>query len=299
MTKWNNDWTFVEPASCVVDYIDGDVTILDNVRNLTHIYPLKPMTNLLVMCTSGKTILNVNGQESQIVIGELLVCPPNVEIDDCTPSKDFECKIICLSDHIIQTLLCDRISVWNHAIYQNQTNITPFSQFRREEFGYYYELLRSKISRSEKKSSRIIVQTIIRAMLLELCDVLEDKEGSGEEPRILQSRQLFNRFLNLLSNSEVKRQPVAYYAGQLAVTPKYLNMLCQQYSKKTVTDWIVRYTLDDIRYYLADADYSIKEISIRLGFSDVSHFGAYVRRHLRMSPTEYRRKKFVKEQLPR
>lgn len=289
---------YIEFNDLVVDYTDGDIAIFDNVRDLTMLYPLKPMTNLIALCTKGALVLTVNGKDSHITVNDILFCPPNVKIENCAFSPDFECKILCLSDHVVQGLLRDRIGIWHRAVYINQTNIIRMSQACREDFYYYYSLLRSKIDKPGKGSSQQIVQTIIRALLLELSDVLEAAEGSGEVPRILQSKQLFNRFLNLLSNSEIKRQPATYYAGQLSITPKYLTMLCQQYSDKTASEWIIQYTLDDIRYYLADLDYSIKEISVRLGFANMSHFGSYVRKHLGMSPSEYRDKnvkKLVKE----
>ena len=279
---------YVEFNGLTVDYIDGDVAIFDNVRDLSKLYPLKPMTNLLAVCSKGSLVLTVNGRDSHIAEADILFCPPNVRIDNCVVSNDFECKILCLSDHIIQGLLRDKINIWNKAVYVNQTNIIHMSQHCKEDFGLYYALVRSKIAHPERGSSRELVQTIVRALLIELCDVLKSDEGQNEEPRILQSRQLFNRFLNLLSNSEVKRRPALYYAEQLNISPKYLTMLCQQYSDKSASEWIVRYTLDDIRYYLADLDYSIKEIAVKLGFANASHFGSYVRKHLGLSPTEYR-----------
>lgn len=286
--KTENSRGFIEFSNLVVDYIDGDVAIFDNVRDLSRLYPMKPMTNLVALCSSGALVMSVNGKDTRITEGDILFCPPNVKIDNCVFSDNFECKILCLSDHIIQGLLRDKIAIWNHAVYINQTNIIRMSETCKEEFGFYYALIRSVINRADRGSSREVVQTLIRALLIELCDVLEASEGKSGEPRISHSRQLFNRFLNQLSNSEVKRRPAKFYADQLAISPKYLTMLCQQYSDKTASEWIVQYTLDDIRYYLADVDYTIKEISVKLGFANMSQFGAYVRKHLGMSPSEYR-----------
>ena len=285
----NGNQRYIEVGGLPVDYIDSDIAIFDNVRCLTDIFPLKPMTNLVALCSNGNLVLTVNGKSSTIKRHDILFCPPNIKIENCVTSDDFECKILCLSDHCVQSLLRDRIAIWNSAVYLNQTNIIPMSHTCREDFGLYYSLIRSKVAQKERASSRELIQTLIRALLIELCDVLEINNGTNAEPRILQSRQIFNRFLNMLSNSEVKRKPAALYASQLSITPKYLTMLCQQYSGKSASEWIIQYTLDDIRYYLSDIDYSIKQISAKLGFSNMSHFGSYVRKHLGMSPTDYRR----------
>lgn len=283
----NNNNGIVEFKNLMVDYSDGDIVIFDNVRDLSEIKPIKPMTNLIGLCVKGSIVMTVNGKDSKIKEDDILFCPPNVKIDHCVFSEDFECKLLCLSNHVVQGLLRDKISIWNRAVYINQTNIIPMSRACKEDFGQYYTLIRSKIT-SNHGSSCEIVQTLIRALLIELCDVLETSNGRGEEPRILLSKQIFNRFLNILSNVEVKHQPATYYAERLNISPKYLTMLCRQYSDKSASEWIIQYTLDDIRYYLTDLNYSIKEIAFRLGFSNISHFGAYVRKHLGVSPTKFR-----------
>ena len=91
-----------------------------------------------------------------------------------------------------------------------------------------------------------------------------------------------------MNTSDVKRRPITYYAGKLAITPKYLTMLCLKFSNKTASDWIVQYTIEDIRFYLRNSNLSIKEISAKLGFANMSHFGSYVRKNLGASPSDFR-----------
>ena len=284
---------YVEINDLTVDYNDGDILIYDNVKNFQAIFPLNSMTNMIGLCTKGHLTMSVYGIETRLKEDDILFCPPNIKIDNCNFSKDFECRVLCLSNHVVQGLLRDKIAIWNDAVYINQTNIIPMSKGCKEVFALYHALIRNKIS-AKHGSSREIVQTIIRALLIELCDILEASDGRGEEPRMLQSRQIFNHFLNILSNVEVKHQPAAFYAAQLNISPKYLTMLCRQYSDKSASDWIIQYTLDDIRYYLTDLNYSVKEIAFRLGFSNISHFGAYVRKHLGISPTKYRARLYKK-----
>ena len=124
--------------------------------------------------------------------------------------------------------------------------------------------------------------------MLELYFVIQTGDGVRHERHLSQGKLLFNRFLALLSSSEVKRQPISVYASQLAITPKYLTMLCLKYSDKTASEWVAQYTVEEIRLYLKGSELSIKEISAHMGFSNMSHFGSYVRKHLGMSPSEYR-----------
>ena len=282
---------YIEFSHFAIDYSDGDVLILENVKDLTCIYPLKPMSNVIVYCQSGETSFTARDRDLKLTVGDVLVCPPNIRITNCTFSDDFCCKILRLSDHIIQGLLHDRIEVWHHAIYVNQLNVISMPPVSQEEFNFYFSLIQSKLQNNDRHSPYEILQALLRALLLELCFLLENLHGMNKEHKLSQGKLLFNRFLGLISNNKIKRQPINEYASQLAITPKYLTMLCLKYSDKTASEWVSQYTIEEIRYYLRNTELSIKEISAKMGFANMSHFGSYVRKHLGMSPSEYREKK--------
>lgn len=282
---------YVEFASFANDYAENDVLVLDHVKDISPLYIHKPTRTLIAMCNQGWQKISANDNIIEIKVGDVLICPPNITIEGGEVGDDFECKAMCLSDHIVQALLYDRIDVWHHAVYVNQLSVVRMSQVCREEFTFYYALIRSKLLNNEEESQHEILQTLLRSMLLEICVALENTNGMKKEHKMSQGKVLFNRFISLLSNSKVKRLPISYYAGQLAITPKYLTMICLKYSNKTASEWVVQYTLEEIRFYLKNTDLSIKEISAKLGFSNMSHFGSYVRKHLGISPSEYRYKK--------
>ncbi len=289
MTDYNHKSQdrFIGFNNLVVDYSDGDIAIFDHVKDVTGFIPNNPVTHIIAMCNSGSlTILNGN-TEIVLKADDVIICPPNSQPGICRSSEDFEGKFLCLSDHIIKGLLHDKMHIWHQAVYCNSFNVISMSEVCREEFGNYYHLIHSKI-KNHKTVQYEILQAIIRAMLLELCKILASTQGNAEEQKPTQGKSIFNHFLKLITTNEIKRRPITYYASQLAITPKYLTMLCLKYSDKTASDWIVQYTIEDIRFYLKNSNLSIKEVSAKLGFANMSHFGSYVRKHLGMSPSDFR-----------
>lgn len=283
----NEQESFMKLGNLVVDYSDNDIAIYDHVSNVSQLLPLKPSKNLIAMCSSGYLTIRVDEKTYTIRANDVLFCPPNVCIDPVDISSDFECKVLSLSDRIIQGLLHDKIEIWHRAVYINNVNVISMSEVCKQEFVFYYSLILSKIQ-NHKVVPYDILQALIRALLLELCQILANTQGPADDVKPTQGRMLFNRFLKLISSNEVKRRPITHYAGQLAITPKYLTMLCLKYSNKTASDWIVQYTIEDIRFYLRNSNLSIKEISAKLGFANMSHFGSYVRKHLGASPSDFR-----------
>ena len=285
ITKQNDKSDFAAFNNLIVDYHDGDVTFFDQVKNLSQVHPMKPMTNMVALCIKGSMTFEMSGKQLSLNAGDVLFTPPNVQITNAQFSEDYECKVLGLSNRIIQGLLRDKIEVWNQAVYINHTNLIHMSEVCKEEFNSYYALLISKIRNRDTTVHHEILLTIIRALLLELCLILEQTTKTDPDAKVSQGKLLFNKFLNMISNNDVKRRPIKEYADRLAITPKYLTMLCLKYSNKTASDWIVLYTVEDIRFYLKSTSLSIKEISARLGFANMSHFGSYVRKHLGLSPS--------------
>mgnify|MGYP002624296941 CR=1 FL=1 len=279
---------FIEFHNLFVDYTDGDVVIKDNTKDVAALYPLKPMTNAIIFCTEGKTNIIASNIVTEVAKGDVVTCPPGCNIDSSEASEDFECKVLCLSDHIIQGLLRDHISAWQHTMHHQAPTVIHLDDNSQQEFFFYYALIHSKLKHYTQEPPYEIVQALLRALLLELCFLLEGNHGMGSDQKLSQGKLLFNKFLSLISGSEVKRKPITQYASQLAITPKYLTMLCLKYSDKTASEWVIQYTTEDIRFYLRNSNLSIKEISAKLGFANMSHFGSYVRKHLGVSPSEFR-----------
>lgn len=285
----NEKRRYIDFSHLVVDYTAGDVVVFDNVRDLAQLYPLKPMTNLIALCVDGNLQVETKERNLKVDAGNILFCPPNVSITKCISSSDFTGKVFCLSDHLIQGLLFDNIDIWHRAVYVDHINVVKVSDVEVEEFGFYFSLIRSKIQHNTHAAPYEIIQALLRALLQDLCYVLENVKIEDQDRKLSHGKVIFNKFLGLISNNEVKRQPISEYASKLAITPKYLTMLCLKYSDKTASEWVIQYTTEDIRFYLRNSNLSIKEISAKLGFSNMSHFGSYVRKHLGISPSEYRR----------
>lgn len=283
----NEHRRYIDFSNLIVDYTDGDVQVFEHARNIASLFPLKPVTNLIAVCTSG--MLKINDESFTIRTNDVFFCSPNVSIKDFQASPDFDCVVICLSDQIVRGLLHDRIEVWRNAVYSNQVYRVSLSESCTQELSFYLSLIGMKIKNREQRKPYEILQALVRSLLLELSFMLENtKDKLQENVKLSQGKVFFNRFLGMLSSNDVKRRPINYYAEKLAITPKYLTMLCLKYSDKTASEWIIQYTTEDIRFYLKNSNLSIKEISAKLGFANMSHFGSYVRKHLGASPSDFR-----------
>ena len=100
--------------------------------------------------------------------------------------------------------------------------------------------------------------------------------------------QMANQFFRLLHVHVRLHRDVAFYAGQLCVTPKYLSKVIRQVTDHTPSFWIADFTLKDAKALLKSSSLTITQLSEQLNFPNSSFFARYFKRHTGMSPQAYR-----------
>ena len=277
------------------DYIDGDILIISNIRNMPdHLCvgnSLMLDVILFVACTHGKLQMRIKSKTIVVHPYEMLCCGPNTTIDDCMISPDFEARILCLSPRIIQSILHDDKKIWNHYFYISQNPVLHISEESSRLFEQYYRLLEYRMKFPQRSYNKKTMVSLVSALLYDLLADLSSPsfEVTESDALISQGDILFKRFIELLSDSEPKERSVSYYAEQLCITPKYLSTTIKKVSGKTAFEWINEYVMEDVKRQLSFSGKSIKEIADYLKFPNISFFGKYVKTHLGVSPTECRR----------
>jgi AraC family transcriptional regulator len=106
--------------------------------------------------------------------------------------------------------------------------------------------------------------------------------GSSPEPRWLrQARELIHeQFTQPLGLSQI--------AESVGVHPAHLARMFRRYYKCSVGDYLRRLRLDTAAEELIRSDKSLAEIAQAAGFYDQSHFTHSFKRHIGLTPTEFR-----------
>ena len=139
-----------------------------------------------------------------------------------------------------------------------------------------------------------IVRSLINIVLNEIGDIHQRVEpvltgpSSGEEAK--KGNHVLFQFKSLLSQHFIEERQVSFYADKLHLTPKYFSTLIKDVSGKTAGAWINEMLVLEARVRLQNLEQSIAQIAYELNFSDPSHFGRFFRKHVGVSPLEYRSK---------
>ena len=154
----------------------------------------------------------------------------------------------------------------------------------------YYELLTFKMEHQEMNFGRETVRDIIRCFAYDLLSNINKHLDTDAEGDILrQGDRIYRKFMLLLAEKSNANRSVKSYADEMCVSPKYLTSVCRRHSNSTASELIAASMISRIKHLLLYSDLSIKEVAAEMGFDNLSFFGKYVRKHLGLSPNNYRK----------
>ena len=278
-------------AELSADYSDGDIILIDDISTLPTGDQLHIDMVVVLICVNGKGQFDINGKTHRVNKDEMVVCPPNVLIDNYLISPDFNCKIIGLSYPALQRMLHANNEIWDMIVAVSASPVFKITDEMRVLMSYYYSLLKFKLSQTGSLYRKETMHSLFQAIFYDLCDIVRSRTPHSDVLSAMkQGDVIVKKFLRLLANAQGEQRSVAYYARQLCVSSKYLSTVCKKSTGRTAKEWIQEYTVEVLRHQLRNSDRSIKEISNLLGFPNLSVFGKFCRTTLGLSPTDYRNK---------
>lgn len=119
--------------------------------------------------------------------------------------------------------------------------------------------------------------------------MVRNRHEAPEDNGSRRTNELFNMFMEDLEQNYMKSHTVAFYAGRLNITSKYLNNIVRQMTGYTTKDIIDQYVTMQIKLQLRTADKSVKQLAWDFNFSDESFFCRYFKLHTGYTPQQFRK----------
>ena len=284
--------TLTDNEDIQIGYSDNDIVIIDSIQKYAEISAAHVSMNAIVICTQGKVQATMNGQTIELHKNQMAIVPQNVIITDPMISPDFNLKAMFFTNRILQSFLHEKMNVWNEVVYIHRLHVITMKDVDIQFYNNFYEMLSLCFDKRADHPFRTdVIQSLLRGGILGLCGMLKQRMlGNDTSSDTFTNNNHFQRFLNLLHAIDIKHHPVEWYANKLCISPKYLSALCKKNSGKTANEWITEHVVEDIRYYLKQTDYTIKQICDLIGFPNTSFFGKYVKNHFGMTPIQIRQK---------
>lgn len=132
-----------------------------------------------------------------------------------------------------------------------------------------------------------ILKSLFQVFLFELGRLATQYAGQSlSKPS--RKKQLYLDFYMMIKEHYKTSRTVSYYAGELAVTPKYLSEVTKELSGMSASKLINHFVIQEAKSLLNYTQMSIAEIAEELHFADQSFFGKFFKRAVGVSPYQYR-----------
>lgn len=95
-------------------------------------------------------------------------------------------------------------------------------------------------------------------------------------------------FISLIDIHFREEKSPSFYASKLNITVNYLNSLCVKLLSQTATSVIHNRVVHEAKKLLFMRDFSVKEVSAGLGFSDPSYFSRFFKINTGVAPKRYK-----------
>lgn len=108
--------------------------------------------------------------------------------------------------------------------------------------------------------------------------------------KMTRKEELTSKFIKLLEENFKKERKVQFYSDTLHMTAGHLSKILKEVSGRTTGELIDAAVITEACILLANPRLSVSQISDELNFSDQSFFGKFFKKHINLSPSEYRKK---------
>jgi AraC-like DNA-binding protein len=172
-------------------------------------------------------------------------------------------------------------------------------------YSYYHDHANIEF-KDEKAFSRILmlVEMIYEEMLSsnpklavarDLLKTLFTMIEAEEEKDVLKEKKLpkvqnttFKNFLKILEENFRRPEGVNYYSEKLFMTPRNLNLVCQNILNKSVSEIIETRKQIEAKNLLIYTDKAVSEIGYELGYSEKAYFTSVFKKVNGKTPTDFR-----------
>lgn len=270
-----------------VDFVAND-SITGDILNQYSRFPCKIKAGIFILCMEGMVKATVNLMEVDIRKNDFVVLLPGSFIQIHEVSADTRVCVAGFSSgfmdsgNYVQTLLESMPTILNYPVVSLDDKVA-------DVFRNVYLLLINAYTLPNTLDNKEILRSILSIFLQGAKDLYKRHGSSIDEP-LKREHELYRQFIQLLMINYTQEHEVSYYAKRCGVTPAHFSNAIRRASGKSPLAVITETLVMNAKAQLKSTRLPVKEIAFSLGFGNLSFFNKYFRKHVGMTPQEYREK---------
>ena len=171
--------------------------------------------------------------------------------------------------------------------YLDNLHENPFLQLKKEDINTIQPVI--DLLCDECKSIEQSTETVQALLLILLRRIQKLFSIKSHQKNNKYQIVIFKQFKNLVELNFAKNIPISQYASLLNISAHQLNSFAKATSGKTTTEIIKERVVLEAQQLLHFSEFTISQIAYKLGFEDSSYFARYFKKHIGLSPQDFRK----------
>lgn len=275
-----------ESSSCCTD----DFAVYADVKELPlSDCPAYLAEGVVGVCTGGTAVVDVFSTRRRISETDMVIIIPHQLVSMYDASEDFSMLFFRLPYPLFMDTMSGMCRMTpDFFFYMRNHYLVRLSHEEFERFRYFASVLslRARAPRTVFRRESIIL--LLRVFFWDVYAQFKNDTDPGNILHYTHKEELVYKFFNLIAEHHLSVREVSFYADKLFISPKYLTMVVRDVTGKSAKDWIVEYTILEIKSLLRDTSMDIKDVVRKTCFPSQSLMSRFFRKHTGMSPSQYR-----------
>lgn len=280
----------IKPADAPIKFIGKDIAMLGRDGKMLQNILQTDTPYIMEDCRmgfikSGHIRLTVNLIEHEYGAGTFAFISAGSILQINGMSEDFDLCGMMISDARLKAAIGDAMPAWcgGKATFFTIHPADEDAATIRQMFGTVWDLINKE--RFPDETLNGLIRSIIHYY-----NYLKNINEDTLQPETSRAMELFNTFISLVNTYSKHERKMAFYAGKMCVTPRYLSTVVKQASGITAKEWIDRAVVTNAKVMLKYGSRQVAEVAYALDFPNVSFFCKFFKHATGQTPQEYRMK---------
>ena len=241
---------------------------------------------IVLLCLDGNMEISINMKTFKLGPSSLMTIFPDANIKLGNLTEDFRCYVITIQ----RELLTKAFYVKNILSIQTILHQFPVIKLENKEmalFVHYFSFL-AQIHERLKHTHPEIIRCHLMALLMSLNAIYKGQNVKGCNSAMTRSKIICHDFVELVRKHYTEERQLQFYADKLCITSKHLMAVIKKNLGRNPKIIIDDALITTAKHQLKTTDLSVKQICDNLNFPNPSFFGKFFKRHVGVSPKEYR-----------
>lgn len=251
--------------------------------------PFRPDNPAFLFIKTGTMKLRQHFSDLELSANMFMVTDPQTVYEMVSVSDDFQSRMVSYKREFISALSLKFNRLIAYRYFRQQMNIGVLVlEDEMEVVWKSVNFLKFILdSQTEMIYKTEIVENLFSVFIYQMAGIIS-KEDNNSMSQMSRQEEIVFLFLTDLAEYHLEERTVEFYAQRQSITTRHLSSVIKIVTGKSASQIIAGIVMNEAKVLLNSSKKPVSEISSILGFSDQYSFSHFFKKHLELSPVQYR-----------